>query len=76
MGLTIEGEAGQADRHDHGEGNAEVVPVRSIVARPDGPDALAARKERPAEHEWPVAIAAIHCPAPLLQPLQPPILLF
>ncbi len=69
-GLTIKGEAGQADGHDHGEGDAEVVPVCGVVARPDGPHGLAARKEGPAEHEGPVAIAAIHRPAALLQPLQ------
>ena len=72
--LTIEGEASEADGHDHGKGDTEMVPVRSVVAGPDGPDALTAREEGPAEHKGPVAVAAVHCSAALLQPLQTPIL--
>ena len=45
---TIEGETGKADGHDHGEGDTQVVPVGSVVASPDGPNGLAARKECPA----------------------------
>ena len=70
-GRTIEGEASQADGHDHGEGDAQVVPVGRVVARPDGPDRLAARKEGSAQHKGPVTVAAIHCPTPFLQALNP-----
>lgn len=67
--LTIEGEAGDADRHDHGERDAQVVPVSRVVSRPDGADALCAGKEGAAEHKGPVPIRAKHRLAALNQAL-------
>ena len=48
-----------------------MVPVGRVVARPDGPNCLTARKEGSAQHKGPVAVAAIHRPTPFLQALNP-----
>lgn len=66
---TVEGEASNADGHDHGEGDAQMVPVSRVVAGPDWTDALRASKEGAAEHKGPVPIRAEHCLATLHQPL-------
>lgn len=69
MRHTIEGEACKADRHDHGQGDAQVVPVSSVVPSPDGADSLGAREEGSAQHKGTIAIAAIHRLSTLLQAL-------
>ncbi len=67
--LTVEREAGNANRHDHGERDAQVFPVGAVVTCPDGPNALSASKECTAEYKRPVCIRAIHCLAALNEPL-------
>ena len=66
---TVEGEASDADGHDHGEGDAQMVPISRVVSRPDWTDALRSSKESAAEDKGPVPIRAKDCLATLHQPL-------